>query len=88
MSLLLLTTPISFIQLVQSKDEEICKLREELTKLRQSYDDISSFCEESVMAASRMEQKAEDLKVKISHYQIYHHVISGNIRDHTRGLNM
>ena len=61
---------------MQSKDEEICKLRDELTKLRQSYDDISSFCEESIMAASKMEQKAEGLKVI---YNIWDAIYTGSI---------
>lgn len=55
------------LQLVQAKDEEIEKLREELRKLKQSYDDISNFCEESISTASALEQKAEDLKVVASH---------------------
>ena len=65
-------------QLVQGKDDEIKRLREELNKTRQSYEDISSFCEESVSAVSRMEQKAEDLQV---------HSNSTTIFNTLRGLN-
>ena len=52
-----------FQQLVQNKDEEITRLRNELKELKQSYDDISSFCEESIATASVLEQKTEELKV-------------------------
>ncbi|KAL4217934.1 hypothetical protein ACF0H5_022673 [Mactra antiquata] len=49
-------------KLVQAKDEELTRLREELKHVKQSYDDISNFCEESITAASVLEQKATDLK--------------------------
>lgn len=54
---------ISCLQLVQAKDEELTRLRDELKHVKQSYDDISNFCEESITAASMLEQKATDLKV-------------------------
>ncbi|XP_053382701.1 uncharacterized protein LOC128549622 [Mercenaria mercenaria] len=49
-------------KLVQAKDEELERLREELKQVKQSYDDISNFCEESVTAATVLERKATDLK--------------------------
>lgn len=63
-------------KLVQSKDEELERLREELKHVKQSYDDISNFCEESVTTASVMERKANDLKSALDdrekeHQKIY-----------------
>ncbi|XP_052762723.1 uncharacterized protein LOC128205249 isoform X2 [Mya arenaria] len=53
-------------KIVEKKDAEISKLREEMNKLQRNYDDISNFCEESVAAASILEEKTEHLKVNDS----------------------
>lgn len=52
-----------FFQLVQAKDVEITKLRDELREMKKNYDDIANFCEESVTAASELEEKTAKLKV-------------------------
>ncbi|KAH3740759.1 uncharacterized protein LOC127850463 isoform X2 [Dreissena polymorpha] len=49
-------------KLVQAKDAEIIKLRDELREMKKNYDDIANFCEESVTAASELEEKTAKLK--------------------------